>query len=83
MKSEFILNIDQSLFTTASDIQIPFQPLQCDADDIAMMQSRTKCSAAHFEPQIVQTVHIFRPEPWWMGAKVYEKRRLAPGNYFE
>src|SRR5215813_12362920 len=52
------------------------------ADDVAMMQLAAEI-LAQFKPEIVNQIHIFRPEPGRMRPQIHEYRWSVRGNNFE
>src|SRR5438552_2157820 len=74
MVMKLVFHISQRAFTPRGILQVLLKPTQCSADHIPMMELRAERALAQRQPQLVQTVQIFRPEPRRMRAQIDEER---------
>jgi hypothetical protein len=72
MPPDFFGNIVHNL-TSLSSLHFPDHALQRNADNVAVMKPGAEL-IGQVEPESVNPIDVFGPEPWWMWPEVYENR---------
>ena len=73
MVAKLALDIRERFVAPAVLLEVPLQPLQRYAEDIAVMEPCAEHAIAQTQPQAVQALDVLRPQPRRMGSEIRKK----------